>query len=257
MQMVLTDKVAVVYGGGGAMGGAVARGLADAGALVVVAGRSLAKLEAVGAAIAAAGGRATVAQVDVDDTAAVAAHMDSVVADEGRVDICFNAAGMDAVQDVALADMTVDDFLAPITTSARRQFNTATAAARHMTTQGSGVIVTFSSTAAREWRHMMGGFSVACAGVEALTRGLAGELGPRGVRVVCVRPNFTPQTIPAPLDQLPPEVTSGIERLAADTVLGRLPQLAEVAGAVVFAASDAAGAMSGTVLNLSCGAIVD
>jgi 3-oxoacyl-[acyl-carrier protein] reductase len=257
MQMLLADKVAVVYGGGGAMGGAAARALAAAGARVALAGRTLATLEEVAADITAAGGRATLAQVDVDDTAAVAAHVDAVVAEQGRVDVCFNAAGMDAVQEVALVDMTVDDFLAPITTSARRQFNTATAAARHMTAQRSGVIVTFSSTAAREWRHEMGGFSVACAGVEALTRGLAGEVGPRGVRVVCVRPNFTPQTIPVPPDQLPPETSAGIERLAGDTVLGRLPRLAEVAGAVVFAASDAAGAMSGTVLNLSCGAIVD
>jgi NAD(P)-dependent dehydrogenase (short-subunit alcohol dehydrogenase family) len=62
--------------------------------------------------------------------------------------------------------------------------------------QGAGVIVTLSSTASLEWRHQMGGFNVACAGIEALTRSLAGELVRYGVRVVGLRPNFTPETSP-------------------------------------------------------------
>jgi 3-oxoacyl-[acyl-carrier protein] reductase len=96
----------------------------------------------------------------------------------------------------------------------------------------------------------MGGFSLACAGIEALTRGLAGEVGRSGVRVVAIRANFTPETYPGVTDD---DVAKNI----SDTLLGRLPRLAEVAGTAVFLASDAAGAMTGAIANLSCGAIVD
>lgn len=131
--MQLDDKVAVVYGGGGAMGGAAARAFARAGAHVFIGGRTIATLDAVAADISAAGGTASTAVVDVDDRDAVEEHLDSVVASAGRVDICFNAAGMDAVQNVPLVDMSVDDYLVPIVESARRQFNTATGAAQSST----------------------------------------------------------------------------------------------------------------------------
>jgi len=186
----------------------------------------------------------------VHDQRAVAEHADRVVATAGRLDISFNATGMDAVQNVPLVDMELDDFMTPITEAARSHFVTATAAARHMIRQGCGVIVMLSSSAARESRHPMGGFNLACPSIEALTRGLAGELGPHGVRVLCIRPNFTPETAPGMSE-------SDLGPLVDDTLLGRLPRLAEVAAAAVFAASDGAGAMTGTVLDLTCGAIVD
>jgi NAD(P)-dependent dehydrogenase (short-subunit alcohol dehydrogenase family) len=119
-----------------------------------------------------------------------------------------------------------------------------------MTAQGSGVIVLLSSTAAMESRHQMGGFNLACACIEALTRSLAGEVGRQGVRVVGLRPNFTPETIPGTSEE-------DVPMMVEDTLLGRLPRLAEVAGTAVYLASPAAGAMSGAVVNLSCGAIID
>ena len=94
------------------------------------------------------------------------------------------------------------------------------------------------------------GFDLACAGIEAFTRSLAGEVGRHGVRVVCLRRNFTPETAPGVTDE-------AIQPLVTDRLLGRLPRLAEVADAAVFAASGHAGAMTGAVVNLTCGAIVD
>jgi 3-oxoacyl-[acyl-carrier protein] reductase len=158
---------------------------------------------------------------------------------------------MDAVQNRPTIDMSLDDFVTPIVDAARSHFNTCTAAARRMAAQGSGVIVTLSTTAAREWRHEMGGFNVACAGIEAFSRSLAHQVGASGVRVTCIRPSFTPETYPG---EIP---TGSLDPLIRDTAIGRLPLLAEVSRAVVFAASDHAGAMTGAVLNLSCGAIVD
>jgi 3-oxoacyl-[acyl-carrier protein] reductase len=248
--MRLHDKVAIVYGAAGSMGRAVARAFASEGASTYLAGRTLASVRAVADEITAAGGQAEAASVDVDDEAAVEQHADEVVARAGRIDISFNAVGMNDVQNVPLVDMSIDDFMLPIVESARRHFVTTRAAARRMVAQGSGTIVLLSSSAAQESRHQMGGFNLACAAIEALTRSLAGEVGRSGVRIVALRPNFTPETAPGIPDD-------SLEPLVRDTTLGRLPRLHEVAAAAVFAASDDAGAMSGAVLNLTCGAIVD
>jgi 3-oxoacyl-[acyl-carrier protein] reductase len=248
--MLLSNKNAVVYGAAGAMGGAVARAFARAGANVFLAGRTLATLDEVAREIRAAGGSAQTARVDAHDPAAVEAHADAVVAQAGRLDISFNAIRINAVQDVPLVDLALADFMTPVIEAARTHFITTTAAARRMTAQGSGVILLLSSTAAKESRHQMGGFNLACASIEALTRSLAGEVGRKGVRVVGLRPNFTPETLPGTPEE-------ALQPLLKDTLLGRLPRLAEVANTAVYLASDAAGAMAGAVVNLSCGAIID
>ncbi len=248
--MLLESKNAIVYGAAGAIGGAVARAFARYGARVFLAGRTLATLEEVAAEIGAHGGTAEVAQVDAMDKAAVDAHADQVAAAAGRIDVSFNAVAVPALQGVPLTEMSVEDFLGPITGLCRTNFLTATAAARHMVAQGGGVIVTLSASSAKETRHQMGGFSLANAAIEALTRTLAGEIGRRGVRVVGLRSNFTPETYPGVTDEM-------LAPLLRDSLLGRLPRLADLAGTAVYLASDGAGAMSGAMVNLTCGAIID
>jgi 3-oxoacyl-[acyl-carrier protein] reductase len=248
--VLLENKNAIVYGAAGAIGGAVARAYASAGATVFLAGRTLRTLEEVADGIRASGGTATAATVDAMDKAAVDAHADHVAATAGSIDISFNAVAVEVVQDVPLTDISLADFLAPVTGICRTNFLTATAAARHMTAQGSGVIVMLTATAARESRHQMGGFSLACAAVEALARGLAGEVGRQGVRVAGLRSNFTPETVPGVRDE-------DLQQHFHDTLLGRLPRLAELAGTALYLASPAAGAVTGAMINLSCGAIID
>ena len=248
--MLLENKNAIVYGAGGAIGGAVARAYAREGARVYLAGRTLAALDEVAAGIRAQGGAAQTAQVDAMDKAEVDAHAGYVAKTAGSIDISFNAVAVDVVQNVPLTEITLDDFLAPITGICRTNFLTATAAARHMTVQGSGVIVMLTASSAKESRHQMGGFSLANASIEALARSLAGEVGRRGVRVAGMRSNFTPQTYPGVSDE-------ELQPLLKDTLLGRLPTLSELAGTAVYLASDAAGALTGAMVNLSCGAIID
>ena len=195
--MRLQDKNAVVYGAAGAMGGAVARAFAGEGATVFLAGRTLAKLDVVANEIRAAGGAAETAAVDALDQQAVEEHADEVIKRAGRLDISFNAISITAVQNVPLVELSLDDFMTPITEAARTHFITATAAAKRMTAQGSGVIVLLSSSAAYESRHQLGGFNLACAAIEAFTRGLAGEVGHRGVRVVALRRTSRPRPLPA------------------------------------------------------------
>lgn len=248
--MLLENKNAIVYGAAGSIGGAVARAFARDGARVFLAGRTLATLDEVAADIRAHGGTAETAQVDALDKASVDAHADRVVAAAGRIDVSFNAVEVGNVQGIALTEISVEDFLAPITRLCRANFLTATAAARHMVAHGSGVIVTLTASSVKETRHEMGGFSLANAGIEALTRAMAGEFGRRGVRVVGLRSNFTPETYPGVTDE-------DLAPLLKDTLLGRLPRLAELAATAVYLASDGAGAMSGAMVNLTCGAIID
>lgn len=248
--MLLKNRNAVVYGAAGSVGGTVARAFAREGARVHLVGRTVASLQTVATEVAAAGGLAETAKVDALDRDAVEAHADAVLVSHGSLDVSFNAISVPAVQGTPLVDLSLDDFMAPITHAARTHFVTATAAARRMVAQRSGVILMLSSSAARESRHQMGGFNLACASIEAFTRSLAGEVGRHGVRVVGLRPNFMPETAPG----LDPDE---LEPLLRDTLLGRLPRLEEVGNTAAFLASDHAGAMTGAIVNLTCGAIVD
>lgn len=245
--MLLENKVAIVYGAGGAMGGAVARAFAAEGATVHLAGRTLANLEKVAADIGAAVGSVTV--LDAYDVPAVNDHVVSI---EGPIDVVFNGVSIRVKQDIPLVEMDVEDFVRPVQDAARTNFVTSTAVARRMIAQRSGVIILLSSSAARESGFEMGGFSLACASIECLTRSMAGEVGKYGVRVVALRPNFTPDTHPE--WDIPED---GLDHLLERTALGRLPRMAEVGRTAAFAASDHAGPMTGAVLNLSCGSIVD
>ena len=260
--MLLTDKHAVIYGAGGRIGSAVARAFAREGATVFLAGRTLSTLDAVAAEIAVAGGTAEVAHVDALDPQAIAQHLDAIVKQAGRIDISFNAIWIRGdLQGTPLIQMPWEDVTTPVLTGVKTHFLTAIAAARHMAPQRSGVILTLSSSAAvlsgRDRRyHVTGGFSTACAAIEALSRSLAGELGPQGIRVVCLRPEAIPETWSVePGGDIN---ASGVKPYMEDgTALGRLPTLDEVANAAAFMASDRASAMTGTIANLTCGSIMD
>lgn len=253
--MELTNKVAIVHGAGGAVGGAVARAFGRAGAKVYLAGHRLESLRAVQADLTAAGGPVEVAAVDALDPASVDRHADAVADTAGGIDICFNAIGLPVVQGVPLTNLPLEDFTYPINALTSSQFLTARAAARHMIPRGRGVILTMSASPARLAIPGGGGFSVACAAIEALTRGLAAELGPHGVRAVCLRAHRIADSGPA---ADPRSADENFRTFLKDmTLLNRLPTLAEVAATATFVASDAGGAMTGAVANLTCGMSVD
>lgn len=258
--MLLQDKVAVIYGAGGAVGGAAARTFAREGSRVFLVGRTPDPIEQVAEGVRSAGGVAETAVVDALEPGAVEAHLDEVVASTGRVDITMNATDLRGdLQGTPLRQMAVDDFTLPALTGLRSNFCIGTAAARRMTESGSGAIVTMSTSASglagRDRRfHATGGFGAACAAVEEFTRSLAAEVGPHGVRVVCLRPDALPETWPTePKSEMEPLV-----RFMTDgTAMGRMPTLQEVAEAAAFVASDRASAMTGTIVNLTCGSIMN
>jgi NAD(P)-dependent dehydrogenase (short-subunit alcohol dehydrogenase family) len=263
--MMLHDKVAVVYGAAGAIGGAVARAFASEGAKVYLTGRSLAPVAAVAEAIVAAGGSAAAAEVDALDEQAVDDHLRSVVDEAGRIDISFNAIGVPDADIVGtpLVDLGLDRFSLPITAYTTSYFLTARLAARRMIPNRSGVIMTITSLPARTGSRLNGGYGTAHAGKDALTRDLSVELAPQGIRVVGLRPHGMPETrtmrdlydTKAEALGMTWEQFQGY--LAGSSHPGRVLALEETANMAAFLASDRASGMTGTTVNLTMGGVPD
>jgi 3-oxoacyl-[acyl-carrier protein] reductase len=260
--VLLDNKTAVIYGGGGTIGGAVARAFAREGANVYLAGRTLASLETVAEEISAAGGAAEAALVDALDEQAVDRHADAVAEKAGGIDVSFNAVGHGDIHGSPLIDMPFEDFARPITVAMRSQFLTARAAARHMIKRGSGVIMTITATTARQAIPHVGGTGVTFDAIESLCRQWACELGPLGIRVVWLQTTGIPEAISYTLDRFPEygtgEAMTREELLAwleGKTMLSRLTSLADVSNMAAFVASDRAGAMTATAANVTCGSV--
>jgi NAD(P)-dependent dehydrogenase (short-subunit alcohol dehydrogenase family) len=263
--MVLKDKVALIYGAGGDVGGAVARAFAREGAKLFLSGRNLRKVEAVAADVIGCGGVAEAAQVDALDEEAVDKYVGAVAEKAGAIDISFSAIGISNAlpKRPPLLELPAEQFALPIATYTQSNFLTARSAARWMVARRSGVILTITATPSRMAIPNVGGHAPAFAAVVALTRTLSAELGPQGVRVVCLMPNAMPETgtIRENFERYakatgftPAEYQTRMESV---THLRRLTTLAELANVAVFMASDQASAITGTVANLSGGTIVD
>jgi NAD(P)-dependent dehydrogenase (short-subunit alcohol dehydrogenase family) len=249
--MLLEHKVAVIYGAGGSIGSAVARAFAAEGARVFLAGRTKATLDTVAGEIRSTGGAADTAVVDALDERAVNEYVDAVVAQAGALDVSFNVISIGDVQE-PLTELSVEDFLQPITTAMRTQFLTTRAAARHMIPRGSGVILAFGGNGPQTLPGL-GGFKVALDAVEGLRRQWACELGPHGIRVVTLKTGGIPETIPAGFPGRD-EIVASLQQAAQ---LPRTATLADVGHVAAFVASDRARTITATEVNISCGAMVD
>jgi NAD(P)-dependent dehydrogenase (short-subunit alcohol dehydrogenase family) len=271
--MLLTNKNAVIYGGSGAIGGAVARVFAREGAKVFIAGRTQSKLDAVAADITAAGGAVETFLVDAFDEKAVEKHAKAIAEKAGSIDIVLNAVSVMHDQGTFLADLALEDFMRPVDGFLRTLFITSKAVAPHMGGKRPGVILTLSTPGSKLPAAGVLGHCVTCAGVEAFSRVLAAEMAPKNIRVVCLRshgiadaPAAGSYTKDLFKTLMPYKETANDQPvadwlpdspLAQSTLLKRLPTLSEVAETAAFMASDRAGAMTGAVANLSCGAVVD
>jgi NAD(P)-dependent dehydrogenase (short-subunit alcohol dehydrogenase family) len=262
---MLNDKVAVVYGAGGGIGRAVARAFAGEGARVFLTGRDLASVEIVAKEIITDGGYAEAAEVDALDERAVDTHLQSVMDEEGRVDISFNAVGIpnQDIVGVPLTEMDVERFSEPIAAYTRSYFLTARLAARRMIASGSGVIMTVTALHSRTGIPLVGGYGPAQAAKEALMRDLSAELAPHGIRVVGLRPQGMPETRTIRDAYEPRAEASGMSweewqaSLASRTHPRRLLKLEEMANVAAFVASDQASGMTGTTVNLTMGSLDD
>jgi 3-oxoacyl-[acyl-carrier protein] reductase len=254
--MLLEGKNAVIYGGGGAIGGAVARAFGREGAGVFLAGRTAEKLEAVAEDIRSAGFKAETAEVDALDEQAVDRHADAVAAGAGSLDISFNLITHPHTHGTPLAEMNVDDFLAPIETAARATFLTARAAARHMIPRSSGVILMFGGPGDRSAPlrdYYLGGTQVAFDVLETMRRQLSVELGAQGVRVITLESGGVVESLPDDFEGR----QDIVDLIEGHTLVGRTPSLEEIGNVAAFVASDKAGPMTAATVNVSAGSLID
>lgn len=252
---LLANKNAIIYGAGGSLGGAVAKALAAAGARLFLTGRNAMSVQKVAGEIKSAGGKAEVAVVDGFDEAAIRKHINEVVEKAGTVDISFNAVGIEVIQDVPLIDIAMNDFVQPITATMQTNFLTAVAAGRVMKEQGSGVILSLTATPGGIGYPYTDGFACACTALETFSRNLASELGIYGVRVLNIRSGGSPDSriFKDAIDKHPEVMSQVIRQMEEDTMLKKMPMMADIANTAVFLASDHAAKITGITVDVTSG----
>ena len=244
----LQGKVVIVTGGGRGLGRAVSEGFAEAGARVVLTGRSAATVEEAAAAIVAQGGAAEGIAADVSREDDVEALCRAVVARHGRIDALVNNAGVNPWYKTA-EDTSLDEWRAVVDTNLTGVFLMARAAGRVMLAQGEGAIVNVTSVAGRVGLARTTAYCAAKGGVELMTRQLALEWAKKGVRVNAVGPGYFETDLTEGLRQNP-KLAEGV---TARTPMGRFGQPRELVGACLFLASPAASYITGASLAVDGG----
>jgi NAD(P)-dependent dehydrogenase (short-subunit alcohol dehydrogenase family) len=246
-RFTLPGRVAVVTGGGAGIGQAAAHHLAAAGAAVCVVDRDAGKGVAVAQAIGEAGGKAISFAVDVSDEAAVAAAFDAVAETFGGIDVLVNNAGM-AIRSPAL-DMPVEDWNKVLAVNMTGMFIAARLAARKMAGKGGAIVNTASIMGLSGGLYPNVAYQSTKGGVVNMTRALALEWAPLGIRVNAVAPTYVRTSFIQPLLDDPERMAT----IVAATPMGRIAEPEEVADAILFLASPAAAMITGAILPVDGG----
>jgi NAD(P)-dependent dehydrogenase (short-subunit alcohol dehydrogenase family) len=246
----LRDRVAIVTGSGRGLGKAMAAGLADAGASVVVCARHADEVEETAAAINAAGGSSFPTHVDTSDRDSCRQLVETSVKAFGRVDILVNNAGIDIIEPAE--DVSEADWETVIRINLSGYFHCSQFAAQQMFEQGSGgSIVNNSSIASAVGIRGLAAYSAAKGGVNQLTRVMAVEWAMRGIRVNAIAPGYFDNVMrDATETHADPEKQRQVIEF---TPMARRGRAEELVGPVIFLASDASSYVTGAVLFVDGG----
>ncbi len=243
----LKGRVALVTGASRGIGWAMAATLAEAGATLILCGRNEATLDQRVRALKQSGARAGAAVFDVAERGAAAAVVEAVVKEHGRLDILVNNAGIN--HRVALEDFADADWDRVIETNLSSIFSLSREASRPMAERGWGRIVNTASLMGPHARPSVAAYVAAKGGVRALTRALAVELGPKGITCNAIAPGYILTELTEPL-----AADADFDAMVrAKTPLGRWGKPEDLAGTVLFLASEAASYVNGHVLAVDGG----
>ena len=245
----LSGRVAVVTGSARGLGKAMARGLAVAGASVVICSRTASEAEETAAEIAAGGHTAVATTVDTADRASCEQLIAFAVSTFGRLDVLLNNAGIDIIKPVE--DVTGEEYQKIIDINLSGYFHCSQFAGRHMLERGGGSIINNSSIASVAGIHGLVAYSAAKGGVNMLTRVMAAEWATRGVRVNAIAPGYFDNIMrDAGAEHARPEKQEQVMRF---TPMARRGQPDELIGPVLFLASDASSYVTGNILFVDGG----
>ena len=238
----LSGRTALVTGSSQGIGYAVAEGLAEAGAAVVVNGRDEAKANAAAGRLRTAGHTVHVLLFDVTDHSAARAAVDGFERETGPIHVLVNNAGMQ--HRGPLEEFEADAFERLMRTNVSSVFNVGQACAQHMIERGAGRIVNIASVQSALARPGIAPYTASKGAVANLTKGMATDWAPRGLQVNAIAPGYFDTPLNAAL-VADPDFTSWLEKR---TPAGRWGDLAELKGAAIFLSSDAASFVNGHVL---------
>jgi NAD(P)-dependent dehydrogenase (short-subunit alcohol dehydrogenase family) len=255
--MRLRDKVAIVTGGGRGVGKAISQALASEGAIVVIAARTLSRLEATVEEIKSRGGRAKAIQADISDEKQVQRMVTEILNDYGKVDILVNNSGIGGPT-ANVVDLRLDDWNEVMAINLTGSMLCAREVLKHMIPRRGGNIVNIGSDGGRFGYPMRSPYCVSKWGVIGLTETLAIEVGQYNIRVNCVSPAAVrgerltnvvmgrSKATGVPFEELMSKITMNYS-------LQRPTEEAEVAAATVFLASDDSSGITGHTLVVNCG----
>ena len=243
----LAGKIALVTGSGQGIGLALAEGLSDAGAHVVLNGRDKAKLERAQQALAAAGRKASIAPFDVTDHEAVEAGVATIEAEIGPIDILINNAGMQ--KRAPITEFPVEAWHEVINTNLHSVFYVTQAVTKRMVPRKRGKIISIGSVMSELGRATIIPYTASKGAVKMMTRGLAAELGKHNIQANAIGPGYFATEINAAL--IADETFSNW--VCSRTPAGRWGETKELAGAAIFLSSAASDYVNGHLLMVDGG----
>ncbi len=265
--MFLSNKNIVIFGGSGAIGSAVAGACLAEGARVFIGARDVQRRAAAASLLDTGQGTLETFVVDTKQPDLVARSVAGIAAGVDEIDVVMDATSVPHDQGMQIDALDVDTFMVPVDGVLASLFNTTKAVLPHMGKTRQGLVLTLTTPGGRTAVSGHLGNSVASAGVEAFTRVLAAELGPRNIRAVCLGPHaladapragsYTAKLFEPKAAAMGLTVDEWLGAAAGTTMLGRLPTLQDVAQTAAFLMSDRARAMTAAYVNLTSGMIAD